>query len=146
MRAAAFRDTERTAALPIQIRQGTDMDPQRLPGNISSLKTAAPAQPPKSNRRLHKRFATDEISLTFLGVDHVVLNWSVDGVLVADRHPDLAIGTTVSGVLSVRGLGGRFRFSAKLLRRDLRTKEIAFHFVEPSRALVDALSRLTDRT
>lgn len=121
------------------------MDPPRLPANVSSLKMAVPGQPPKGERRLHKRYAPDEISLTFLGVDHPVLNWSPEGVLVADRHPELAIGTSVSGVLSVRGYSGRFRFSAELLRRDARTKETAFRFVNPSRAVLDALSRISER-
>lgn len=120
------------------------MGPQQLPSNISPLKTAGTGQSPNAERRLHKRNGPDEISLTFLGVDHPVLNWSQGGVLLTDRHPDLAIGTTVSGVLSVRGHSGRFRFSAKLLRRDTRAREIAFRFVNPSPALVDALSRVAD--
>ena len=71
-------------------------------------------------------------------------NWSVGGVLIDDVHPTLALGTTVSGILSVRGSEGRFRFSAELVRRDARTKEIAFRFLNPSRALQDVLTRITE--
>ena len=121
------------------------MSPQWLPSKKLSLVAAVPGCLPKPDRRIHRRRGPDEISLTFLGVDHPVLNWSQGGVLITDRHPDLAVGVTVSGVLSIRGQGGWFRFSAKLLRRDMQAREIAFFFVEPSPALCVALSRLSEQ-
>jgi hypothetical protein len=122
------------------------MDPQRLPGNVSALKTAVPSPSSKGERRLNKRYTSDQLSLMFMGADHAALNWSLGGVLVADRHPHLAVGSTISGILSVRGYGGRFQFSAELVRRDVRTKELAFRFISPSRALLDTLSRITATT
>jgi hypothetical protein len=121
------------------------MGSQRLSGKISSLSISVLGQPLQGERRLQKRHGSEDVVLTFLGVDHPVLNWSPEGFLVADRHPDLAIGSIVSGVLSVRGYNGRFRFSARLLRRDARTKEIAFTFANSSRALRDALARIAER-
>jgi hypothetical protein len=115
------------------------MDAERSKNNVSPLKTAAAGE-----RRAHKRFVSRQIKLVFLGAEHVALNWSLDGVLLDDTHPGLAIGTTVSGIMSVRGSEGRFRFSAELMRRDARTKEVAFRFLNPSRALQDVLTRITE--
>ncbi len=121
------------------------MASQRSPGTVSALKTAVPGPSPTDEKRRHKRSASPQVTLTFLGVDHVAVNWSLGGILVEDpRHLDLAIGTKVEGVVSVRGYEGRFRFSAELVRRDKRTQEIAFRFLEPSRALLDALTRVAD--
>lgn len=125
--------------------QGAEMGPQRISSNIPSLVVAAPGQSANTDRRLHRRHGPEEISLTFLGVEHPVLNWSEGGVLLVDRHPDLPIGSTIAGVLSIRGQGGRFRFAARLLRRDTRAKELALCFVDPSPALATALSRLSER-
>jgi hypothetical protein len=119
------------------------MQTQRSPGSVSPLKTAVP-EPSQGERRSNKRFISQQITLTFLGVEHIALNWSLGGVLVEDRHPHLAIGTDISGIMTVRGIEGRFRFSAEFVRRDVRTKEIAFRFVNPSRALVDVLTRVTE--
>jgi hypothetical protein len=91
-------------------------------------------------RRTNKRFNSQQIKLTFLGVDHVAINWSLGGVLVEDRHSHLAIGTDVSGVMTAKGFDGNFRFSAELVRRDTRTKELAFRFVKPSAALLKVLA------
>ncbi|MGH7091781.1 MAG: hypothetical protein ACREFQ_23065 [Stellaceae bacterium] len=100
--------------------------------------------PSSGERRRSKRHTSQQVVLTFLGIDHVALNWSMGGVLVAEHyHPALALGTAVSGVLTIRGLEGRFRFAAELVRRDARTKELAFRFVNPSRALLDALTRVS---
>jgi hypothetical protein len=115
-----------------------------MPGIVSSLKTAVPGPSPSDERRLHKRRTSDQVSLTFLGVDHTALNWSLGGVLVDDRHPNLPVGTKISGVLSIRGYAGRFQFSAELVRRDTRTKEVAFAFVRPSRAILEALGRISE--
>lgn len=111
--------------------------------NLTSLKTAVP-EPSDGDHRTNKRFLSQQVKLTFLGYEHVALNWSLGGVLVEDRHPNLALGTSVSGVLLVRGVEGRFRFSAELVRRDKRTKELAFRFLNPSRALIDVLTRVTE--
>ena len=119
------------------------MDAQRK-GNVSQLKPAGSAPQQAGERRRNRRFQSGQIKLTFLGADHVALNWSVEGVLLDDMHPTLAIGTTVSGVMLVRGSEGRFRFSAELVRRDARTKEVAFRFLNPSRALQDVLARITE--
>lgn len=101
--------------------------------------------PGSGERRRAKRYQSQRIILTFLGIDHVALNWSLGGVLVAElHHPALALGTSVSGILTIRGVEGRFRFAAELVRRDARTKELAFRFVNPSRALLDALARITE--
>ncbi len=121
------------------------MTSQRPPGNVAALKTAVPGPSSMDEKRRHKRSASPQVTLTFLGIDHVAVNWSLGGVLVEDpRHLDLAIGTKVEGVATVRGYEGRIRFSAELVRRDKRTEEIAFRFLEPSRALLDALSRVAD--
>jgi hypothetical protein len=106
----------------------------------------APGQWPNADRRLNKRHGPEQITLTFLGADHPVLNWSQGGALVADCHPQLAIGSTVSGVLSIRGHNGLFRFSAKLLRRNERTREIALRFDKLSPTVSDVLSRTTEET
>jgi len=110
---------------------------------VSPLKTAVPG-PSQGERRNNKRFVSQQVKLTFLGVEHVAINWSQGGVLVEDRHPHLAVGTSVSGIVAVRGVEGRFRFSAEFVRRDARTKELAFRFVNPSRALLDVLDRITE--
>ncbi len=115
------------------------MDAERSKNNISPLKPGVAGE-----RRARKRFVSRQIKLVFLGAEHVALNWSVDGVLLDDAHPSLALGTTVSGIMSVRGSEGRFRFSAELVRRDARTKEVAFRFLNPSRALQDVLTRITE--
>ena len=115
------------------------MDHGRIAANVSALKAAAQ----RGERRLHKRYQSDQVILTFLGVDHQALNWSPGGFLIGDRHPHTAVGTKISGVLSIRGYSGRFQFAAELLRRDARTKEIAFRFLEPSNALLEALERIT---
>lgn len=120
------------------------MEQRRSQGNISALKQAVPGPSQTGERRGNKRFVSQQIKLTFLGVDHVALNWSLGGILVDDRHPRLALGTSVSGIMIVRGCEGRFRFSAELVRRDERTKELAFRFINPSRALLEILARITE--
>jgi hypothetical protein len=88
---------------------------------------------------------SDEVTLTFLGAQHPAINWSQGGVLIADSHPDLPVGAKVSGVLSIRGHGGFFRFTAELLRRDVEAGQVAFRLEKLSPTLLDALSRLGDR-
>jgi len=113
---------------------------------LSSPTVPASARWPNVDRRLHQRHGPDQITLTFLGADHPVLNWSQGGALIADCHPQLAIGTMVSGVLSIRGHSGLFRFSARLLRRNERTREIALRFDKLSPAVSDVLSRAAEQT
>ena len=120
------------------------MEAHRSQGNISALKIAVPEPSPAGEKRSNKRFVSQQIKLTFLGVEHLAVNWSLGGVLVDDRHPHLALGAAVSGIMVVRGSEGRFRFAAELVRRDERTKELAFRFVNPSRALIDVLHRITE--
>jgi hypothetical protein len=119
------------------------MQGQRSSPNVSPLKAAVPG-PSQGERRTNKRFISQQIKLTFLGVEHIAINWSPGGVLVEDRHPHLALGADISGIMIVRGIEGRFRFSAEFVRRDARTKELAFRFVNPSRALLEVLTRVTE--
>lgn len=126
--------------------EGAKMGPLRISNTAPSRMATSLKLSANTDRRLHKRYSTEEISLTFRGVEHPVLNWSQGGVLLTDRHPDLPIGSTISGILSIRGQNGRFRFDARLLRRDTRAKELAFCFVDPSPALTNALSRLSERS
>ena len=110
--------------------------------NISVLQTAVPGPSKLAEKRAHKRHESQQLKLTFLGADHEPVNWSLGGVLVADCHPHAAIGTTAAGFLNVRGHDGRFAIRIELVRRDKRTKEIAFRFIDPSPALLAALTRL----
>src|ERR1700730_18731211 len=113
-------------------------------GNVSLLQTAVPRPSQVKEKRLRKRQTSQQLRLTFLGADQEPVNWSLSGVLVADRHPHTAVGTIASGFLSIRGHNGRFRICVELVRRDKRTGEIAFRFVAPSRALLGALARIAD--
>jgi len=126
--------------------EGAEMGPLRISNITPSRMAASLGRSATTDRRFHKRYGTEEISLTFRGVEHPVLNWSQGGVLLTDRHPDLPVGSTISGILSIRGQGGRFRFDARLLRRDTRAKELALCFIDPSPALATALSRLSERS
>jgi|GEM_PF-2531310 hypothetical protein len=103
----------------------------------------APTRPKeRPERRRHKRRDALRMKLTFLGADHEAVNWSLGGFLVKDTHPETPIGTATAGFLSIVGSPGRFAVRIELVRRDKRTREIAFRFVEPSQSLVDALTRL----
>jgi hypothetical protein len=92
-------------------------------------------------RRVHKRFISSGITIIFLGADHPAINWSKGGILIADTHPDLPIGTRVSCLLSIRGRAGFFRSSAVLVRRDAQAGQLAFRFENLSPAVLEALSR-----
>jgi hypothetical protein len=120
------------------------MEAHRSQDNVAPFKTAVPGPSQAGERRGNKRYVSQQIKLTFLGADHVAVNWSLGGVLLDDRHPRLALGTSVAGIMTVRGTEGRFRFSAELVRRDERTKEVAFRFLNPSRALLEVLTRITE--
>lgn len=120
------------------------MEAKRTPINVAALKTGNVPDALAGERRGRKRRATSQLKLTFMGVEHPALNWSETGVLLADRHADTPVGTRLEGVATVAGYEGRFRFAAEIVRRDKRTQEIALRFIEPSRALLDAIRRLTD--
>ena len=113
-------------------------------GNVSVLETAVPGPSRIGEKRLHKRHVSQRLTLTFLGADHEPVSWSLGGFLVADRHPHTAIGTIAAGFLNVRGHNGRFQICVELVRRDKRTREIAFRFIDPSRALLDALAQIAE--
>ncbi len=112
--------------------------------SVALLHTAVPGPTRLKERRGHKRRNTLRMRLTFLGAEHDATNWSLGGFLVKDTHPDTPIGTTAAGFLSIIGIPGRFGIRIELVRRDKRTREIAFRFVEPSQALVDTLARLAE--
>lgn len=95
-------------------------------------------------RRTQLRFLSDDITLTFLGAHHPAINWSKIGFLVADSQPNLPIGSKVTGFVSIRGNGGLFRFTAELIRRDVRAGQAAFCFEKLSSQLQDALSRAAE--
>jgi hypothetical protein len=114
---------------------------RRVQDNVSPLK---PDPIFAGERRAHRRHNSDQVRLTFLGADHVALNWSLSGVLVADRHPRVPVGARIEGVLTVGSFNGRFKFAAELVRRDTRARETAWRFINPSRALTDVLARLAD--
>ncbi len=109
---------------------------------VAVLHTAVPAPTRLKERRRYKRRDALRMKLTFLGADHDAVNWSLGGFLVKDRHPEVPVGTDTAGFLSIVGSPGRFAVRIELVRRDKRAREIAFRFVEPSQALVDALRRL----
>jgi hypothetical protein len=113
------------------------------PSTKAPLSTEVPG-PSQVDRRANKRYQSQQIKLTFLGSEHVAINWSLGGVLVEDRHPNLAVGTDISGVMIVRGVEGRYRFAATLVRRDAKTKELAFQFISPSPSLLDVLNRVNE--
>jgi hypothetical protein len=115
------------------------MDPQRSPNIV------VPRRWP-IERRVHKRFVSDEITLTFLGTCNRAINWSQGGILVADIYPDLPIGSKVWGLLNIKGHVGFFRFSAKLVRRDAQVGQVAFQFDKLFPVLLDALFRLAERS
>jgi len=112
--------------------------------NVSVLQTAVPGPSRVTEKSAHQRHVSQRLKLTFLGADHEPVNWSLGGFLVADCHPHAAVGTTAAGFLNVRGLDGRFAIRVELVRRDKRTREIAFRFIDPSPALLDALTRIAE--
>ena len=112
--------------------------------NVELLHTAVPAPSRLKERRRHKRIDTVQMKLTFLGGDHDAVNWSLGGFLVKDTHPEAPIGTAAAGFLSIVGMPGRFAVRIELVRRDKRTREIAFRFVDPSQGLVSTLARFAE--
>jgi len=108
-----------------------------------SRKADAPYAPVPVERRDHRRSRSDHIRLTFLGADHVPLNWSEGGALIEDRHPEVEVGTIISGILIAGPSSLRFRFSAEVVRRDAAAKQIAIRFVDPSSSLRHALATAT---
>jgi hypothetical protein len=100
--------------------------------------TTEDAQTIARDRRLHRRSRSDFLILTFLGVEHVAVNWSEGGALIPDRHPNLEVGATVIGIATIGPASHRFRFSAEVIRRE--ALHIAIRFVSLSPALQRALS------
>jgi hypothetical protein len=100
------------------------------------------AQPAAISRRQHRRSRSAFLRLTFLGVEHVAVNWSEGGALLPDRLPGLAVGATVIGVATIGPALHRFRFSAEVVRRE--PQHIAIKFVNLSQALQRALSAISD--
>ena len=95
-------------------------------------------------RRRYRRHVSEQIVVTFLGADHEPISWSLAGFLIADRHPHCAIASITEGFVSIRGRNGRFPCRIQLVRRDLSSQQIAFRFIDPSQALVTALTSMTD--
>ena len=120
------------------------MNYKRGQDNISPLNHGLGSPALGGERRGHKRHTSHQIKLTFLGADHVAINWTQDGVLIVDRHPRVEIGTRIEGVLTVGSVEGRFKFAAELVRRDKRTHEAALRFINPSHALLEVLTQLTE--
>lgn len=96
------------------------------------------AHAPARDRRHHRRSRSDFLRLTFLGVEHLAINWSESGALITDRHPELGLGATVVGVATLGPASHRFRFSAEVVRRD--AQHLAIRFINLSPALQRALS------
>ncbi|HUZ75405.1 MAG TPA: hypothetical protein VMU87_20670 [Stellaceae bacterium] len=120
------------------------MNSRRASDNVSPLKPGVHDPLFAGERRANPRHASHQVKLTFLGADHVALNWSRDGVLVADHHPRVPVGTRIEGVLTVGSFDGRYKFAAELVRRDARARETAWRFIKPSQALIDVLTRIAD--
>jgi hypothetical protein len=89
-------------------------------------------------KRQHRRSRSDFLRLTFLGVEHVAVNWSEGGALIADRHPNVEVGAAILGVAVIGPASHRFRFSAEVVRRE--AQHISLRFVNLSPALQRALS------
>lgn len=114
------------------------------PEVVSTLQTAVPGPSRVKERRLQKRRAPPRWKVTFLGAEHEPVNWSLGGFLISDSHPHTPIGTTTDGFLDIFGVPGRFAIRIELVRRDKRTREIAFRFIDPSPAMLDALGRIAE--
>ena len=89
-------------------------------------------------RRQHRRSRSGFLILTFLGVEHLAVNWSEGGALIPDRHPELEVGAVVIGIATIGPASHRFRFSAEVVRRE--AQQLAIRFVGLSPALQRALS------
>lgn len=120
------------------------MEAKRPQTNVSPLKTAGAPDALAAERRADKRHASRQLKLTFMGAEHMAINWSESGVLLEDRHPETPVGSKIDGVVTVAGYEGRFRFSAEIVRRDKRAQEMALRFINPSRALIDTIRRITE--
>jgi hypothetical protein len=113
-------------------------------GTVELLQGAVPGPVRLKDRRRHKRRTSLAMKVTFLGADHDAINWSIGGFVVKDTHPEAPIGTAAAGFISIVGISGRFAVRIELVRRDKRARELGFRFVEPSQALVTALTRLAE--
>jgi len=111
-----------------------------LPDDLFRIAQELPAPAIIKDRRQHKRHQSARMKLTFLGAEHGPINWSLGGFLIADKLPQLPDGTVTEGFVEIVGQVGRFAVRVELVRRDKRSKRIAFAFIEPSPALLDALA------
>ena len=111
---------------------------------LTLLQVSGNRAPLKPERRTYKRSASERIVVTFLGADHEPVSWSVAGFRTADRHPHTAIASVTEGFLTIRGHGGRFPIRIELVRRDPEIGEVAFRFVNPTPALLHALSLIAE--
>ena len=100
--------------------------------------------PQSGERRRYPRRLSEQIVVTFLGADHEPITWSLGGFLIADRHPHCVIASITEGFVSIRGRNGRFPCRLQLVRRDLPTGQIAFRFIDPSQALMNAFASITE--
>ena len=113
--------------------------------SASVLQSTIPGPTRLHERRRHKRHTSRQLKLTFLGAEHEPVSWSLAGFLVADRHPHTPVGTAAEGFLTVWGHKAPIAISIELVRRDKRSREIAFRFVDPSPALLNALARIVEQ-
>jgi hypothetical protein len=111
---------------------------------VAALQTTVPGPSRVKERRLQRRRTPPRWKVTFLGAEHEPVNWSLGGFLIADCHPHTPIGTTTAGFLDIFGVAGRFAIHVELVRRDKRTREIAFRFIDPTPAMLEALARVAE--
>ena len=111
---------------------------------VSAPQTTVPGPSRVKERRVQRRRGPPRWKVTFLGAEHEPVNWSLGGFLISDCHPHTPLGTTTAGFLDIFGVPGRFAIRLELVRRDKRTREIAFRFVDPSPAMLEALARVAE--
>jgi hypothetical protein len=111
---------------------------------VAALQTTVPGPSRVKERRLQRRRTPPRWKVTFLGAEHEPVNWSLGGFLISDCHPHTPIGTTTAGFLDIFGVAGRFAIHVELVRRDKRTREIAFRFIDPTPAMLEALARVAE--
>jgi len=99
----------------------------------------------RHERRRERRAALPRLDFT-IGQEHYeTQDWSLSGFRPATPL-NLAIGTTVEGVVRVSGGGGRaYRFTATAVRCDGAKKAVGFRFLDRSEALLTMLDRAAAR-
>lgn len=88
--------------------------------------------------RRDRRYASPPVTILLGGVDYVVRNWSLGGLLL-DGMPALDAGAKFIGRLRVAGRDDSFAVTAQAVRRDAEAETLACRFVDPSPAMVNAL-------